>query len=123
MGIINEIKDGVKKNQVALDYLKENIVKVDGSPDDPKCFVDVSEFIGMHRQMLEKMDRLGKELGSLHRNMNVALEGLDSIYRHIKEEENKQRSFFDYLQEGLKAFREEIRNEFKDLSKHFERDN
>ena len=60
MGIINEIKDGVQKNQVALDYLKENIVKVDGSPDDPKCFVDVSELIRMNRKMLEKIDGLEK---------------------------------------------------------------
>ena len=73
MGIINEIKDGVQKNKVALDYLK-NIVKVDGSPDDPKCFMIYRNLLNAS-EMLEKMDRLEKGQDSLHRHMQ---EGLDS---------------------------------------------
>ena len=49
--------------------------------------------------------------------------GLGEIHKNIEEVENKQRSFLDSLQKELETFKEEIRNEFKDLSKHFERDN
>ena len=106
----------VQENQLTLDHIKNNIVKVGvssdlgGFSDYPRDrFPNVSEFIEMHRQMLKKMDRL--------------LEGQDSLHRQIKEVENKQGSFLDSLQKELKAVKEVIRDGFKDLSKHFERDN
>ena len=67
-----------------------------------------------------KIDGLEKGLDSTCRLMQ---KGLGEIHKNIEEVENKQRSFLDSLQKELETFKEEIRNEFKDLSKHFERDN
>ena len=101
MGIINEIKDGVQKNQVALDYLKENIVKVDGSPDDPKGFLDVSELIKMNQELLKKICDL--ELGQA------------SLRDGVERIADQQREHLDCLLD--------LRGEMKHISKHFERDN